>query len=462
MLHSIEKVPESLRKRHLTSDSESNRHGDSALILLDSNFVSASRKLNMHGRLRVLSLMNKLTVGGHECGRLTLAKMIDRRRFDYRFLTVTQTPDWSDEKLIAAAYLKPLFEEAGFPVESLGLADSRNDGTRGRLRVLGSSLGMLRSIRRLVTYIRENRIEVIDAHHTSAMFSAAIAGWLTGVPVVLTAYHLAAWNRPAMSLLGQLTFGLASAVITDSKVRRDEIRDWCRKKSLPIEVVPTGVFPPVPVTPAADMRRQIGLPDDPKTKVIGMIAAFMEFKGHEDLLDAAIEVCRQEPHVVFLCQGASRGQTEYEERLRRRIAEAGLQNRFFLRMESGEIGDVWQLVDIFVHPTRFDSLPCVVMEAMALRKPSVVTDIGGIPEVVRHESNGLVVPSENPPKMAEALLRMLRQPAEAERLAEAAHDHYEKQLAPQQMAGNIEQILIRASGREPTSVEQTAPVRDAA
>jgi glycosyltransferase involved in cell wall biosynthesis len=406
--------------------------------------------------------MNKLTVGGHECGRLTLAKMIDRSRFDYRFLTITQTPDLPDEELVTCAYLKPLFEEAGFPVESLGQEDSRKDGTRGRLRVLGSTFGLLRSIRRLVKYIRENRIEVIDAHHTSAMFAASIAGWLTGVPVVLTAYHLAAWNRPAMSLPGHVTFGLASAVITDSGIRREEMREWCRKKSLPMEVVPTGIFPPVPVTPAAEMREQIGLRDDPDTTVIGMIAAFMEFKGHEDLLDAAIEVCREEPGVVFLCQGASRGQTEYEERLRRRISEAGLQNRFILRMASGEIGDVWQLIDIFAHPTRFDSLPCVVMEAMALRKPSVVTDIGGIPEVVEHESTGLVVPSRQPSRMAESLLRLIRNPGEATHLAEAAFDRYEQSLAPGQMARSIEQILVRVAGREPFVVEQTETASEAA
>lgn len=416
----------------------------------------------MDRRLRILSLMNKLTVGGHECGRLTLAKMIDQSRFDYRFLTITQTLDTPDEELIAAAYLKPLFEEAGFPVESLGQQDSRSDGTRGRLRVLGSAFGMLRSIRRLVKYIRENRIEVIDAHHTSAMFAASIAGWLTGVPVVLTAYHLAAWQRPAMSLPGQLTFGLAAAVITDSKVRREEIRAWCRKKSLPIEIVPTGIVPPAPVTPAAEIRKQIGLPDDPDTKVVGMIAAFMEFKGHEDLLDAAIQVCRDEPNVVFLCQGASRGQTEYEDRLRRRIAESGLKDRFFLRTASGEIGDVWQLIDIFAHPTRFDSLPCVVMEAIALRKPSVVTDIGGIPEVVEHEATGLIVPSRNPAQFAESLLRLIRNPGEADQFADAARRRFEEHLAPEQMARNIERIWIRAVSRESVSTEQTAAIRDAA
>jgi glycosyltransferase involved in cell wall biosynthesis len=416
----------------------------------------------MDGRLKVLCLMNKLTVGGHECGRLTLAKMIDRSRFDYRFLTITQTPDLSDEELIATAYLKPRFKKAGFPVESLGQPDSRSDGTRGRLRVLGAAFGMLRSIRRLVKYIRENRIEVIDAHHTSAMFAASIAGWLTGVPVVLTAYHLAAWNRPAMSLPGQLTFGLASAVITDSEIRREEMRKWGRKKSLPIEVVPTGIFPPAPVTPAAEMRKQIGLPDDPDTKVVGMIAAFMEFKGHEDLLDAAIEVCRKEPSVVFLCQGPSRGQTEYEDRLRRRIEEVGLQDRFFLRMASGEIGDVWQLFDIFAHPTRFDSLPCVVMEAMALRKPSVVTDIGGIPEVVEHESTGLVVPPRNPSRLAESLLRLLRNPTEANQLAEAAYGRYEKSLSPEEMARRIERIFIRVTNRETLPIEQAEKTRDAA
>jgi len=207
------------------------------------------------------------------------------------------------------------------------------------------------------------------------------------------------------------------------------------------------------------MRRQIGIPDE--ATVIGMIAAFMEFKGHEDLLDAAIQICHQEPNVVFLCQGASRGQTEYEQRLRDRLREAGLQDRFFLRMVSGEIGDVWQLIDIFAHPTRFDSLPLVVMEAMSLRKPAVVTDIGGIPEVVEHEVTGLVVPSRDVDRMAAALLRLVREPALADQFATAARRRYEESLAPEQMARRIEQIFVRAAGR-PVKSTATARICDAA
>ena len=118
-------------------------------------------------------------------------------------------------------------------------------------------------------------------------------------------------------------------------------------------------------------------------------------------------------------------------------------------MVSGEIGDVWQLFDVFAHPTRFDSLPLVVMEAMALRIPSVVTEIGGIPEVVDHEKTGLVVPSREPSRMAESILHLLRNRSEADRLAQAATDRYRQSLSPEQMARNIEQIIARAAGREP-------------
>ena len=413
----------------------------------------------MDGRLKVLCLTNKLQVGGHECGRLTLAGMIDRSQFDYRFLTITQPPDLPDDQLITGSFLQPLFESAGYPVESLGGTDSASDGTGGIARILGAATGMLRTVRRLVAYLRKHQIDVIDAHHTSAMFAAAVASRLTGIPVVLTAYHIAPWKRPAMHLAGQLTFRQAAAVITDSQLRQQEITAWCRRGSLPVQVIPTGVFPPLPVTPASEMRRQIGIPDD--ATVIGMIAAFMEFKGHEDLLEAAIQVCRQEPHVVFLCQGASRGQHAYEQRLRCRIREAGLQDRFFLRMVSGEIGDVWQLIDIFAHPTRFDSLPLVVMEAMSLRKSAVVTDIGGIPEVVEHETTGLVVPSRNPDHMASALLRLVREPELAERFGTAALQRYEESLAPEQMARRIERIFFRAAGH-PANRTTAASICDAA
>ena len=99
---------------------------------------------------------------------------------------------------------------------------------------------------------------------------------------------------------------------------------------------------------------------------------------------------------------------------------------------------------------------------MALRKPSVVTDIGGIPEVVEHESTGLVVPPRNPSRLAESLLRLLRNPTEANQLAEAAHGRYEKALAPEEMARRIERIFVRVTDRDSLSIEQAENTRDAA
>lgn len=70
-----------------------------------------------------------------------------------------------------------------------------------------------------------------------------------------------------------------------------------------------------------------------------------------------------------------------------------------------------------------------LLEAMASRKPVVVTPVGGIPSVIRHEANGLVVPAEAPAALAQAIVQMLTQPALRERLAAQAQQealaHYD-------------------------------------
>jgi glycosyltransferase involved in cell wall biosynthesis len=86
-------------------------------------------------------------------------------------------------------------------------------------------------------------------------------------------------------------------------------------------------------------------------------------------------------------------------------------------------------LDVFVMPSRWEGLPMALLEAMASRKPVVVTPVGGIPSVIRHDSNGLVVPPESPALLAQAITQMLTQPDLRERLASQAQQeamaHYD-------------------------------------
>ena len=102
---------------------------------------------------------------------------------------------------------------------------------------------------------------------------------------------------------------------------------------------------------------------------------------------------------------------------------------------------MWSVVDIHAHPTQLDSLPQAIMEAMSLGIPSVVTPVGGIPAMVDHDRTGLIVPARDPAALADALLRLLREPETASRLGRAAQDRYRQRYTTAIMTKALESIF---------------------
>jgi glycosyltransferase involved in cell wall biosynthesis len=71
----------------------------------------------------------------------------------------------------------------------------------------------------------------------------------------------------------------------------------------------------------------------------------------------------------------------------------------------------------------------------------VATSVGGIPEMVEHEKTGLIVPPGDPDALAQALLRLLREPEMAQRLGKAARNRYQKRYRPEVMTRKLESLF---------------------
>jgi len=91
-----------------------------------------------------------------------------------------------------------------------------------------------------------------------------------------------------------------------------------------------------------------------------------------------------------------------------------------------DVPDLLSVFDIFVLSSVLEGLPRVVIEAMAMERAIVATDIEGAREQIDHETTGLLVPKANPTALAEAVLRLLNNPVEAQRLAKAARNRAEE------------------------------------
>ncbi len=155
---------------------------------------------------------------------------------------------------------------------------------------------------------------------------------------------------------------------------------------------------------------------------IASVGRLVEKKGFEDLIDACAVLA--ESGGSFECRIIGTGPLEVA--LRRRVGELGLEGIVTLTgpMPQVRIRQEVQAAAVFAAPCvvaedgNRDGLPTTLVEAMALGTPCISTEVTGIPELVRHESTGLMVPQRDPKALAGAIRRLFEDRDARVRLAQ--------------------------------------------
>jgi len=173
--------------------------------------------------------------------------------------------------------------------------------------------------------------------------------------------------------------------------------------------------------------------------IVGTVARLHRQKGIIDLMRAAGHIHRGSPEAKIVVVGGG----PMERTLRIEAQKLGLQRFFVILGERREARELLSLFDVFVLPSLWEGLPLVLLEAAAMGKPIVATDIDGVREVIRDRETGLLVPPANPEKLAEAILRLLRDKDLAHKLGENAKATIPPSFTLAKMVGETEQLYLR-------------------
>lgn len=200
-----------------------------------------------------------------------------------------------------------------------------------------------------------------------------------------------------------------------------------------IDCVPSGIDPARFANPApANLRDEYGLP--PETKIVGNVAYFADHKGQRYLVEAAVRILKECPDTaVFLI-----GEGELREPLMKLASELGVANRVLFPGFRRDVPAILGELDLYAMPSHKEGLGTSILDALWCGVPVVASDTGGMPEVVRHEVNGLLVPPRDTAALAEAIVRLLKNPEETARYRRAARKTIESNYTVDSMVeGNI-------------------------
>ncbi len=296
-----------------------------------------------------------------------------------------------------------------------------------------------RCLRGLIQVLERRKVDLVHSHEfTMAFYGAAAARWLRK-PHVITMHGgqrvLSHWRR---RLAFRWALRRSRAAATVSEATRRLFLDVLRLPPGAMAVVHNGIVPPPSGDPAA-LRRELGLSEG--EILIVSVGNLYPVKGHAVLLEALTLLAGRAYLPAWRMALAGRGRET--ERLKRFAVEHRLDRVHFLGHRA-DVPDILAATDIWVMPSLSEGLPLALLEAMFAGKAIVASAVGGIPEVIVSERDGLLVPPRDPEALAAALERLIASAALRSALGKAARERAAEGFSVAHMADDYERLYAEA------------------
>jgi glycosyltransferase involved in cell wall biosynthesis len=390
-----------------------------------SQFVSATAGEKSKPAIRVAQLLHTMAHGGVETAILNWNLTLNRERIDSRLLCFSN-PNGSEQAFVDAAV------NHGFTVGRIPWSRSKP---------------VLRAARAVAAFVRRERIDVLHCHNTYANLVGLVASKLAPVKTVTTMYVWGkfGFKRDALQWIDRHLMKRFDKVSAHCEsCFRDTVQRGIAPEALDLLICG---YPSKPTVLSASERERkrlnLGAPAD--VPVLIYMARFWPEKAHDNLLSAFQLVLARYPACRLWLPGVG----PELERIRALSETMGLTESVdFLGFRS-DADELLEMADMQVHPSDLEGVALAVCAGMNAGLPIVATNVGGLPEVLKHNVNSILVPPRQPAALADAICGVLGSPETAQRLGREARrfvrEEYSLEIATERLSRTYERLVERAS-----------------
>jgi glycosyltransferase involved in cell wall biosynthesis len=276
-----------------------------------------------------------------------------------------------------------------------------------------SELGLI-SFFRLLSILRRTRPEVIAFNTPRAVFIGTLASMLDSTPVRIIFRRVNFPLRKNFLTRFKYTWGINCIVaISESIQLQLQVGGIPASRIRTIyEGIDLSIYPKRTVSDA---------PPTAGPAVVGTVAHLSHEKGLQYLVEAASLIPNVKKRIRFVIVGDGACLQELMEQ----VKQLGLEGVFDFAGFHPNTSQFMKSFDIFALPSLSEGLSSAILEAMANSLPIVATEVGGIPELVKNQENGLLVAPGDPAALALAIQRLADNPEEARRMGERGRGRME-------------------------------------
>jgi glycosyltransferase involved in cell wall biosynthesis len=336
-----------------------------------------------------------------------------------------------------------------------------SDGIKIKTIPITQRITPLQDISTLLRYVRLFRCEQFHIVHTHSIkpgLYARIAARFVQTPVVIHTLHgfyfhdemphKKQWLWQNIERMG-MVFGDHTLSQSQEDVNTALYKKICKPGR--ISYLGNGIqidrFNPATIPPQQREVKRTELGARPDQKVVAISGRLVVEKGYKEFFEAARLILKEYSDIQFWAMGASQPDRHDQIPLTL-LEELGIKEHVkFLGMRS-DIPELLSAIDIFVLPSHGrEGIPRVLMEASAMARAIVATNVRGCREAVIHNQTGLLVPARDPVALAEAVKKLLLNKVLAERLAATARqyalEHFDERDYFERIKETYEMLLTK-------------------
>ncbi len=301
-----------------------------------------------------------------------------------------------------------------------------------------------------ILLIKENPT-IVHSHTSKAGLLGRLAAKLAGVPIIVHTPHghvffgyFGPFKTKIFILLEKLASRITDKIITLSNREKEDYILFKTAEEDKLSVICSGIglnkFKESLLSEKQNLKKELGIPGN--SLIVGTAGRLVPVKGPEFLIKAAKYIISEYPDTYFIFTGDG----PLEQDLKRKALEMGISENIIFLGWRNDVAKIISIYDIFVLPSLNEGMGRVLVEAMALGKPIVASNIGGIPDLVIHGKNGFLVPPKDPEELAKYIQILLEDEEKREKMGLAGKEmslNFSTENMVEKIAELYEELLIQ-------------------
>ena len=304
----------------------------------------------------------------------------------------------------------------------------------------------LQAFFQIFLYIKLNNFDIVHLNSSKAGVIGAIAANILGVKKIIYTAHgwvfnepLPKWKKKFYKWAEKFSAKHKTKIITLSGI---DTEIGILENIAPAEkfiriyhgIKDHELFDKDTARTALDKKFNLGL--TPDTPLAGCVANFYKTKGLDYLIKAWQDVAQKIPHAKLIIIGEG----DERKNIENIIKKFQLQKSVFIPGSLANAPKYLKAFDVFALSSVKEGFPYVILEAMQAKTPVVAANVGGIPEMIRHEQSGLLCPAANPDELAREIIKLLQNKKLGQNFADQAYRDLTKKFSFEQMVEKTAQL----------------------